>query len=145
MINKRYQLFIEKWEAYHVHARQCFEDSKNGTVSAQNRAYLSLQAGEFILKAVYYKKVPDGEIRGHLSQRLVDKIQDQIQENIPIAIKHAAKQVEEHYQASRYPEDTSKYFCCLSMEVACQHYPDVLDDILRDIEIIFQWGEEQIQ
>lgn len=136
---------IEKWEAYHIHARQCFEDCKNETVSAQNRASMSLQAGELILKAVYYKKVPDGEISGHLSQGLVDRIQNQIQETIPVAIKHAAQQVEEHYQASRYPEETSQYFCCLSMEVACQHYPYVLGDILRDIEIIFQWGEEQIR
>lgn len=56
----------------------------------------------------------------------------------------AIRRVEGHYEASRYPEETTKYFYCLAEQAACQHYPEALSSILADVDIIYSWAEELI-
>jgi len=131
-------------DAYLVHARHCNEDSKNEEISAQNRVSLAMNAGELIFKALYYKHEPDGKVEGHLGPRLSGKICHQLGITPPKQVVESLRKVEKHYEASRYPEETTKYFCELSMQVGCQIYPEILDSVLEDIEIIFKWIDKQL-
>ncbi len=132
-------------EAYLVHARHCNEDSKNEEISAQNRVSLAMNAGELIFKALYYKHEPNGKVEGHLGPRLSGKICHQLDITPPKQVVESLRSVEKHYKASRYPEETTKYFCELSMQVGCHIYPEILESVLEDIETIFMWVEEEIK
>jgi len=135
---------FEKWEAYLVHARHCYEDCQSECISAQNAVFLALTAGELIMKTLYYKHIPEGHVEGHLDRRLSGTICHQLNIRPPQDIVEAIRRVEGHYKASRYPEETTKYFCCLAEQAACQHYPEALSSILADVDIIYSWAEELI-
>ena len=145
MVSDDSQMSFEKWEAYLVHARHCYEDSQSECISAQNRVSLAMNAGELIFKALYYKHETDGRVEGHLGPGLSGKICHQLGIIPPKQVVESLRRVEKHYEASRYPEETTKYFCELSMQVGCQIYPEILDSVLEDVETIFTWLEGEIQ
>lgn len=135
---------FERWEAHLVHARQFLNDSKTEGIFAHTRAFLALQAGELALKALFYNQFPNGNQRGHLSRRLVGDVCHKLDITAPPEIVDAAGRIEKHYNATRYVEDTTKYFCSTAMQVGCWHYTPILGDIISDVETIFDWVEGQL-
>ena len=139
-------LSVERWEANIIHARQFLHDSENETNFAHTRVFLGLQAGELALKALYYKQYPQGDKveHSHLTTNLVKIVCNELGIERPQEIIDAVRRIYKHYEAARYPEETTEYFCCATYQVGCWTYPDILEEIQADVNTIFSWAEKQL-
>jgi len=127
-----------------IHARQFLNDSKNVTLFPNVRAHLAAISAELALKAVYYMYYPDGEIKKHISRNLMGDVCHLSGIQSDSEVVNAAGRLEPHYSASRYPEETTRTFDCVAMQVGCWHYPDVIESIVNDAETIVEWASSQL-
>jgi len=126
-----------------IHARQFLFNSKNASLFPNVRAHLAAISAELALRAVYYKHHPEREIKKHISKSLVGEVCYQCGLESDVGVVEAADRLEPHYTASRYPEETTREFDCVAMQVGCWHYPYVIEDIVADAEKIVDWASSQ--
>jgi len=131
-----------------IHARHFSEDSKNESVSSLSRAFLAVQSGELMIKAIYFKRFPKTplpkKLRKHSSRELLDLVCKKAGIKAPKDVIEAVERVEALYEASRYPDDAANYFGTELIHPGCQRMPDKIPEILRDTEIIFKWAETEL-
>jgi len=132
------------WEAYLIHADCFIHDSRNVDISEQSRAFLAVMASELALKSLYYRYNPQGDIRGHISRDLLKEVIVTVEISPHNEIYEAVDELERHYLAPRYPEDTSAYFCCISAQVGSDHYPSIIDELISAAQIILDWVRSQL-
>jgi HEPN domain-containing protein len=136
---------IDASTAMMIHARQYLDDSLKQENFATTRTFLAVNAAELALKAVYYSYRPDGAIKGHTSRQLVGNVCHVCGIPSEEKILQAAENLDPHYDASRYPKETSQEFCCASFQVGCWHYPDVIDSLVGDAKLIVEWSAEHLK
>ena len=136
---------LERWEANITHARQFYLSSEAEGLYIHVQAFLLVQAGELAIKAVCYKKDPTTNLEGHLSKQLLGDLRAKTGVQAPEDVKDAAERLKKHYDATRYPEETTRQFGCIAYQIGCWQYQPIFEDIKKDAKIIIDWAEKQIK
>ena len=135
-----------KWEAYLIHAEQFITDSMNDQISEPSRAFLAVMAGELALKSLYYKNRPHGDIKVHISRNLLlNKVCHPLGITPTTEVLNAVDELRNHYNAPRYPEETTVIFSCeVAQQASVYHYGPIIEDLIKYAQVIIDWVKTQL-
>lgn len=122
-------------------AENYLNNANNLTLDYSSRVTALCHYVEFSLKCQYYLKYPNANLQGHISKKLITDFSDRLHTNPPQEIIDAAMNMAPHYNASRYPENTSYQFGCqLNCTDATSFYDyATLDTLFKNASTIIDW------